>query len=329
MTLPTTMQAVTAPTPGGPDALVIGEHAVPSPGPAEILIKVAAAGVNRPDCFQRAGMYPPPPGAPDIFGLEVAGEVVALGEGASLHGVGDKVMALVPGGGYGEYCVAAETNALPVPAGLSMEEAAAIPETFFTVWSNLFDRAGLVAGEWLLVHGGSSGIGTTAIQLAKAFGASVIVTAGSADKCEACVALGADVAINYRDSDFVAEVKTHTIKGVDVILDMVGGEYVERNWHAAAVEGRIVQLATLQGKSTADFSVLMRKRLVHTGSTLRPRSVAFKAEIARALTQKVLPMVEAGAVRPVMDRTFALSEVSAAHAHMEGSSHIGKIVLLP
>ncbi len=329
MTLPTTMQAVTAPTPGGPDALVLGDHPVPSPGPGEILIKVAAAGVNRPDCFQRAGFYPPPPGAPDIFGLEIAGEVVAAGEGASLHKVGDRVMALVPGGGYGEYCVAPETNALPVPTGLSMEEAAAIPETYFTVWSNLFDRAGLAPGEWVLIHGGSSGIGTTAIQLAKAFGASVIATAGSKEKCEACEALGADVAVNYREADYVAEVKTHTIKGADVILDMVGGEYVERNWHAAAIEGRIVQIATLQGKSTADFSVLMRKRLVHTGSTLRPRSVAFKAEIARALTAKVLPLVESGQVRPVMDRSFPLAEAAAAHARMEESSHIGKIVLIP
>jgi len=329
MTLPTNMQAVTAPTPGGPDALVIGERPVPVPGPGEILIKIAAAGVNRPDCFQRAGHYPPPPGAPDIFGLEVSGEVVAAGEGASAFPLGTKVMALVPGGGYAQYCVADETNALPIPAGLSMEEAAAMPETFFTVWSNLFDRAGLQPGEWLLVHGGSSGIGTTAIQLAKHFGASVLVTAGSADKCAACVDLGADGAINYRETDFVEAVKAHTIKGADVILDMVGGEYVERNWHAAAVEGRIVQLATLQGPSTANFGILMRKRLVHTGSTLRPRSVAFKAAIGRALVEKVWPLVEAGKVRPVMDRTFALTEAPAAHARMEESSHIGKIVLVP
>jgi len=329
MTIPATMRAVTAPEPGGPEALVAGEHPVPTPGPTALLVRVAAAGVNRPDCFQRAGLYPPPPGAPDILGLEIAGEVVAVGEAVSRFSPGDTVMALVAGGGYAQYCAVDEANALPVPENFSMEEAAAVPETFFTVWSNVFDRAALQPGEWLLVHGGTSGIGTTAIQLAGAFGAHVIATAGSAEKCEACRRIGADLAVNYREEDFVAAVREATTAGADVILDMVGGSYVERNWRAAAVDARIVQIATLEGRSEADFSILMRKRLVHTGSTLRPRSVSFKAAIAAALRERVLPLMAAGSIRPVMDETFPLERAAEAHARMEAGMHIGKIVLSP
>ena len=328
MTVPATMRAVTAPTAGGPEVLTVGTHDVPTPGPTELLVKVAAAGVNRPDCLQRAGAYPPPPGASDIFGLEIAGEVVAAGAETSRYKPGDKVTALVHSGGYAEYALADEALALPVPENLSMAEAAAIPETFFTVWSNVFDRVALQPGEWFLVHGGSSGIGTTAIQLAKAFGANVIATAGSDEKCAACVALGADRAVNYKTEDFVEAVKDAAPGGADVILDMVGGSYVERNWRAAAVEARIVQLATLGGPSQADFGLLMRKRLVHAGSTLRPRSVSFKAEIAAELEAKVWPLLAAGTVKPVMDQQFALDDVAAAHARMESSGHIGKIVLV-
>ncbi|MEM6762492.1 MAG: NAD(P)H-quinone oxidoreductase [Pseudomonadota bacterium] len=329
MSTPSSMRAVIARSPGGPDVLEVADRPVPTPGNTELLIKVAAAGVNRPDCFQRAGNYPPPPGAPDILGLEVAGTVVAVGDAASRHPIGTAVMALVPGGGYGEYVTVDETNALPIPDGLSMARAAAIPETFFTVWSNLFDRAGFQPGEWLLIHGGSSGIGTTAIQLAKAFGGRVVATAGSDDKCDACLGLGADVAVNYRETDFVAAVKDATPDGAHVIIDMVGGDYTERNWRAAAVEGRVVQLATLKGRSEANFSVLMAKRLVHTGSTLRPRSVAFKAAIADALKAKVWPLLANGTVAPVMDTTFALVDAPEAHQRMEASAHIGKIVLAP
>lgn len=323
------MKAVTASGPGGPEVLQLVDHAVPEPGPTGVLVKVAAAGVNRPDCLQRAGGYPPPPGAPNIFGLEVAGEVVATGADVTRHKPGDSVMALVQGGGYAEFCLADEMNTLAVPAGLSMEEAAGVPETFFTVWSNLFQRAKLKEGEWVLVHGGSSGIGTTAIQLAKAFGAHVIATAGSDEKCEACTRLGADVAVNYKAADFVKAVKEATPAGADVILDMVGGSYVERNWKAAAVEGRIVQIATLEGPSEANFGILMTKRLVHTGATLRPRSVAYKAEIAAELQEKVWPLLEKGTVRPVMARSFALHEAAEAHRLMESGSLIGKIVLVP
>ncbi|MEM0909175.1 MAG: NAD(P)H-quinone oxidoreductase [Pseudomonadota bacterium] len=329
MTIPSTMRAVTAPTPGGPDALVVGEHPVPQPGPTGLLIEVAACGVNRPDCFQRQGAYPPPPGAPSILGLEVAGKVVARGPEASHYEVGDAVTALVPGGGYAGYVAVDETNALPVPGELTLTEAAALPETFFTVWSNLFDRAALQKGEWLLIHGGSSGIGTTAIQLAKAFGAHVIATAGSEEKCAAIKALGADVAVNYKTDDFVSVVKQTTPEGANVIIDMVGGPYVERNWKAAALEGRIVQIAALEGPSSANFNILMVKRLVHTGSTLRPRSVAFKAAIADALKSHVWPLIAAGTVKPVMDKVFPLQEVKEAHRRMEASTHIGKIMLLP
>jgi putative PIG3 family NAD(P)H quinone oxidoreductase len=327
--VPATMTAIAIRAAGGPEMLVPEVRPRPAPGPSQILVKVACAGVNRPDVAQRQGFYPPPPGAPDIPGLEIAGEVVACGEGVTRWHRGDKVCALVIGGGYAEYCLAHEGHALPVPAGLSLAEAAAIPETFFTVWHNVFQRGGLRAGETLLVHGGSSGIGTTAIQLAKAFGATVIVTAGSADKCDACRKLGADVAIDYKTEDFVALTKSATDgKGADLILDMVGGEYIERNYEAAAVDGRIVQIAFLKSpKATVNFSRLMVKRLTHTGSTLRARADADKAAIARAVEQNAWPLLAAGKVRPVMDQTFPLAEAAAAHARMESSQHIGKIVL--
>ena len=326
--IPEKMRAVIARNPGGPEVLTLIERPVPTPGTGEILIKVAAAGVNRPDVLQRLGGYAPPPGAPDVLGLEVAGEVVALGEGVSMHVVGDEVTALIPGGGYAEYALAHESNALPVPHGFSLVEAAAVPETFFTVWTNVFDRGGLKAGEWLLLHGGTSGIGVTAIMLAKAFGAKVIATVGSDDKAAACRRLGADVAVNYKTQDFVAAVKEATGKGANVILDMVGGDYISRNYQAAAPDGRIVQIAFLNGqKAQVDFGPLMMKRLVHTGSTLRPRSPAEKAVIAEHLREKVWPLMEAGRCRPLIDSTFALEEADKAHMRMESSAHIGKIVL--
>ncbi|MCG6859311.1 MAG: NAD(P)H-quinone oxidoreductase [Salaquimonas sp.] len=327
--VPEKMTAVAITKPGGPEVLVAETRDVPAPKSGEVLVKVHAAGVNRPDCLQRQGGYPPPPGAPDIPGLEMAGEIVALGEGVGAEHMGQRVMALVPGGGYGEYCAAHATNTLPIPEGLSMEEAAAIPETFFTVWHNVFQRGGLKSGECFMVHGGTSGIGTTAIQLAKAFGASVIATAGSAEKCVACVNLGADCAVNYREEDFVAASGKFTDgKGVDLTLDMVGGSYIERNWDAAAPDGRIVQIAFLAGpKAEANFAKLMMKRLTHTGSTLRPRPVGFKAMIAAELREKVWPLIEAGQARPVMDSTFPLHEAAKAHARMESGSHVGKIVL--
>jgi NADPH2:quinone reductase len=302
---------------------------LPAPGQGEILVKVAAAGVNRPDVMQRQGLYPPPAGAPDIPGLEIAGQVAAVGAGVTRWKVGDAVCALVAGGGYAEYCVAHESHALPVPTGLSMAEASAVPETFFTVWSNVFERAGLRSGESILVHGGSSGIGTTAIQLAKAFGAHVITTAGSDEKCAACVKLGADHAVNYKTQDFVAVTKQATTgKGADVIVDIVGGDYIERNYEAAAMDGRVLQIA-FQGSSKAkvDFRRVMLKRLTHTGSTLRSRPVAEKAAIARAVERNVWPLIAAGRVKPVIYRTFSLAEAAAAHALMESSAHIGKIVL--
>jgi NADPH:quinone reductase len=326
--LPTQMTAIGITAPGGPDMLEPEKRPVPTPGDGEILVKVAAAGVNRPDVMQRMGLYPPPPGAPDIPGLEIAGEVVALGRNVKRWKVGDRVMALVVGGGYAEYCLAHESHALPV-GGLSMVEAAAIPETFFTVWHNAFERGGLKSGETLLIHGGSSGIGTTAIQLAKAFGVRVITTAGSEEKCDACRKLGADVAVNYRTEDFVAATKSATgDKGAEVIVDMVGGDYIARNYEAAAVEGRIVQIA-FQGspKATVDFRRVMLKRLHHTGSTLRSRSVADKGAIARAVETNVLPLIAAGKVKPVIYKTFPLAAAPAAHALMETSAHIGKIVL--
>lgn len=327
--LPAEMTAIAIRAPGGPDVLVAERRALPQPGEGEILIKVAAAGVNRPDVMQRKGLYPPPPGASDIPGLELAGEVVARGAGAQRWQLGDKVMALVSGGAYATYCAAHESLALAVPKEMSDAEAAAVPETFFTVWTNVFDRGRLSAGETLLVHGGTSGIGTTAIQLAKAFGARVIATAGSDEKCAASRKLGADHAINYRTQDFVAEVKKATDgKGADLILDMVGGDYVARNYDAAAADGRIVQIAVQGGpKATVDVSKLMLKRLTHTGSTLRARPVANKAAIARAVEAKVLPLIVSGKVKPIIFRTFPLAQAAAAHALMESSTHIGKIVL--
>ncbi len=327
--LPPTMRAVVAPEPGGPEALILVDRPRPEPREGEILIRVAAAGVNRPDVIQRQGQYAPPPGAPDILGLEVAGEVVARGLGAALYEEGARVLALVPGGGYAQYCLAHETNALPIPAGLGDVEAAAIPETYFTVWTNVFERGGLKAGETLLVHGGSSGIGTTAILLAKAFGAKVITTAGSDEKAAACLRLGADLAINYRTEDFVVATKLATDgHGAEVILDMVGGDYVARNHAAARVDGRIVQIAFLHGaKVELDLRPLMMKRLVHTGSTLRPRSAAEKALIADALHEKVWPLLASGRCKPVIDSVFPLAEVAKAHARMESSAHVGKIVL--
>jgi NADPH2:quinone reductase len=327
--LPAEMTAIAIRAPGAPDVLVPERRALPQLADGEMLVKVAAAGVNRPDVMQRQGLYPPPKGATDIPGLEIAGEVVALGGGVERWKVGDKVMALVVGGGYAEYCAAHESHALPIPSGLTSIEAAAIPETFFTVWHNVFERGRLQAGETLLVHGGSSGIGTAAIQLAKAFGARVITTAGSAEKCEACRRLGADLAVNYKAEDFVTATKAATVgKGADVILDMVGGDYIERNYEAAAVEGRVVQIA-FQGspKATVDFRRIMLKRLTHTGSTLRARSIADKGAIARAVEAHVLPLIARGKVKPVIDATFPLTQAFAAHARMEASSHIGKIVL--
>ncbi len=329
MNLPASMTAIGISKPGGPEVLVPETRTLPVPRPGEVLIRIHAAGVNRPDCAQRTGAYPPPPGASDIPGLEIAGEIVATGEGVAEDLRGQAVMALIPGGGYAQYATAAHENTLPVPAGLDMAQAACIPETFFTVWHNVFQRGGLKSGETFLVHGGSSGIGTTAIQLAKAFGATIIATAGSAEKCEACLKLGADHAINYREEDFVARANDITGgKGVDLILDMVGGSYIERNYDAAAPDGRIVQIAFLEApKAEVNFAKLMVKRLTHTGSTLRPRTVAFKAQIARELHEKVWPLIETGKARPVMDSAFKLTDAAAAHARMEGGEHIGKIVL--
>ncbi|MCL7998452.1 NAD(P)H-quinone oxidoreductase [Brucella sp. 21LCYQ03] len=327
--LPSHMTAIEIVQPGDASVLQPVERAVPQPKAAEILVRVRAAGVNRPDVLQRQGSYAPPPGASDIPGLEIAGDVVALGDGVKRYRIGDAVVALLAGGGYAEYATVHESTALPLPSGYSYSEAAAIPETFFTVWHNVFERGGLKEGETLLIHGGSSGIGTTAIQLAKAFGAKVIITAGSTDKCDACLKLGADRAVNYRDEDFVAVVKEMTGgNGADVILDMVGGDYVDRNYKAAAEDGRIVQIAFLNGaKATANFALLMTKRLTHTGSTLRSRSVEFKAAIARELEAKVWPLLAERRVAPVIDMTFPLKEARQAHERMEGSQHIGKIVL--
>lgn len=327
--LPGSMTAIAIREPGGPDVLVPETRPVPRLRPGEILVRVAAAGVNRPDVLQRQGAYPPPPGAPDIPGLEIAGHVVAIGPDASRFKLGDEICALVPGGGYAEYCAVHETNALPVPDGLSLTEAAGIPETFFTVWTNVFERGALKAGETLLVHGGTSGIGTTAIMLAKALGANVIVTAGSDEKCAICLKIGADQAINYRTTDFVAATKTATEgRGADVILDMVGGEYIARNYDAAARDGRIVQIAFQGGaKAEIDFRPLMMKRLTHTGSTLRPRSVVEKAAIADQLFLHVWPLFRRGECRPIIHAVFPLTEAAKAHALMESGQHTGKIIL--
>jgi len=327
--LPAQMTVIGISKPGGPEVLLPERRAVLQPAAGEILIKVVAAGVNRPDVSQRMGHYPPPPGASDLPGLEVAGEVAALGPGATKHKLGDRVMSLVAGGGYAQYCIAQDAQAMAVPPSLSMQEAGATPETLMTVWHNVFERGGLKQGETLLVHGGSSGIGTMAIQLAKAFGAKVIVTVGAADKAEACLKLGADSAINYKTQDFVAEVKAATGgTGADVILDMVGGDYIERNYDAAAMDGRIVQIAFLGApKATVNFTKLMVKRLHHTGSTLRPRSNADKAAMVAAIEAKVMPLLREGRVKPLMDSTFPLEQAADAHRRIESSGHIGKIVL--
>ena len=328
--VPSRMTAIEIAGPGGPDVLVPAERGVPEPAPGEVLVAVEAAGVNRPDVMQRRGLYPPPPGASDVPGLEIAGTVVAHGEGVEAPAVGARVCALVTGGGYAEYCAAAAPLCLPVPGGLAAAEAAALPETFFTVWTNVFDRARLAAGESILVHGGSSGIGTTAVQLARAFGATVYVTAGSKAKCDACLALGADAAVRYRDEDFVERIGALTGgRGVDVVLDMVAGDYFARNLKCLAVEGRLVIIAVQRGPKIGELDVLpiMLKRLTVTGSTLRPRSVEQKAAIARALEAKVWPLLEAGKVKPIVHSRFPLSDAAGAHRLMESGEHIGKIVL--
>lgn len=323
------MTVIAIPEPGGPEVLTPEQRPVETPADGQILVKVEAAGVNRPDVIQRMGLYPPPKGASDIPGLEIAGRVVALGQGAQKFQVGDAVCALVTAGGYATYCVADEATTLSVPDNLSMVEAAALPETVFTVWHNIFERGALKAGDWLLIHGGSSGIGTTAIQMAVARGAKVIVTAGSAEKCAVCEKLGATRAINYREEDFVEVVKEVTQgKGANVILDMVGGDYIQKNIYAAAEEGIIIQIAFLQGsKAEVNFMRLMLKRLTLTGSTLRARSLSVKAAIADAIKKEIWPLVEQGRVKPVIDKTFPLAKAGEAHAHMESSQHIGKIVL--
>jgi NADPH2:quinone reductase len=323
------MQAIEITQPGGPEVLQPCERPLPELKPGEILIKVRAAGVNRPDVFQRLGQYPVPPGASDLPGLEVAGEIVDGDLGDSGFKKGDLVCALVQGGGYAEYCAAPLAQCLPVPQGLSLLEAASLPETFFTVWSNVFQRAGLKEGETLLVQGGSSGIGVTAIQVAKALGHRVFATAGTADKCRACEELGAERAINYKEEDFVAVVKELTGgKGVDVVLDMVGGDYVAREVSCLADDGRIVIIALLGGaKANVDLGQVLRRRLTITGSTLRPRPIAFKAQIARELRERVWPLLAAGTIRPVIYKTFPLAAAAEAHALMESSTHVGKIML--
>jgi NADPH2:quinone reductase len=327
--IPTTMRYVVAREPGPPDVLVLDQTATPAPKSGEVLIEVSYAGVNRPDCIQRAGHYPPPADASPIIGLEVAGTVVALGEGTTEWAVGDRVCALTPGGGYAEYCATPAAHCLPLPRGLTLLEAASLPENYFTVWNNLFDRVHLSSGEKLLVHGGSSGIGLTAIQLAKAFGATVFTTVGGPDKAAFCRDIGADHVFNYREQDFVAEVATITgKKGVNVVLDMVGGDYIEKNMRCLALEGRMVFIAFLQGsKVTVDWRHIMMKRLTITGSTLRASPFQRKAEIARSLLTKVWPMFEAKTLKPVINRVFPLAEAAEAHRLMESSAHIGKIML--
>ncbi len=326
MTLPSSMTAVEITANGGPEVLQPATVPVPTPKAGEILIKVAFAGVNRPDALQRAGAYNPPPDASPLPGLEAAGTVAAVGPGVSRWQVGDAVTALLPGGGYAQYVTTFSDHALPVPDGMPMDQAAALCETYFTVWSNVFRRGGLLAGERFLVHGGSSGIGTTAIQLARLRGARVFTTAGSNEKCAACLSLGAEAAWNYRDVDFVDAMKAEG--GADVILDMVGGDYIPRNLRALAEDGRLVQIAFLQGpKAEVNFAPLMMRRQTITGSTLRPQSVAAKAAIARDLETEVWPHLASGRIAPVMDSEFALTDAAKAHARMEGSAHIGKIVL--
>ena len=329
MSIPAQMRFIDLPKAGGVDCLTLTQGPTPQAAAGELLIAVRAAGVNRPDIVQRLGLYPAPQGHSPILGLEVAGTVAAIGAGVSGWAVGDEVCALTNGGGYAEWVNVPAGQCLPKPKSLSFVQAAAVPETFFTVWGNVFNRAALRAGETLLIHGGSSGIGTTAIQLAKARGASVFVTAGSAAKCEACLALGADLAINYREQDFVAEVMAATDgRGVDVILDMVGGVYVAKNIALAAMEGRIVNIAFLQGPQvTINLMPVMLKRLVITGSTLRPRPVAFKAGLASTLEEKVWPLIASGKIRPVIYRRFRLQDACDAHTVMESSSHVGKLML--
>lgn len=323
------MRAIAIAGKGGPDVLKLVETDIPQIKDNEVLVRVYAAGVNRPDVFQRQGSYPPPAGASSLPGLEIAGEIAKRGKAVKNCQDGDKVTALIAGGGYAEYAAVAADNILPIPEGYDFIKAAALPETFFTVWSNVFDRGHLKAGEFFLVHGGTSGIGTTAIQLAKAFGAKVIATAGTDEKCAACRKLGADLAINYRSEDFVAKAFEFTNKhGVDVILDMVGGDYTNRNYKLAATEGRIVQIANLSGSmATVNLNYIFVKRLVHAGSTLRARDTRFKAAIAARLREKVWPLLEADKVHPVIDRIFPLEEAAKAHERMESSAHIGKIML--
>ncbi|WP_375393106.1 NAD(P)H-quinone oxidoreductase [uncultured Sphingomonas sp.] len=329
MDLPETMQAIDPAQPGGPEVLVAVERPVPRPGPGEVLVRVAAAGVNRPDVAQRRGFYPPPPGAPSIPGLEIAGEVVAVGEGVGPEALGQQVCALIAGGGYAEYAAAPWGQCLPVPPALSMIEAGAMPETLFTVWTNLFERAYATEGDTVLVHGGTSGIGTTAIALGRLFGLTVIVTAGSDEKCARAREIGAAAAINYKTEDFVARVQEITGgKGVAAVLDMVGGDYVPRNLQCLADDGRHVSIA-VQGGLTATIPLVdvMRRRLTLTGSTLRPRDAAFKALVADELHRAVWPHVAAGRLRPVIDQVYPLGEAAAAHARMEAGDHVGKIVL--
>lgn len=327
--LPATMRVIDVPEPGGPAALTVSERKVPTPADGEVLISVAAAGVNRADVLQRRGGYPPPPGAPDWPGLEVAGTVAAVGRGVREFSTGDAVCALLQGGGYAEYCVAAVGQCLPIPAGLDMAEAASLPEACFTVWSNVFEVARLGPGESLLVHGGSSGIGVIAIQLASALGNQVFATAGTDEKCRFCERLGAIRAVNYHDEDFVAALKEPTAgRGVDVILDMVAGDYLARNLELLAPEGRVIVIATMGGSQTQiDLRQVMTKRLIITGSTLRPRSVSFKSRIKARLLERVWPLIESGAVRPIIDRQLSLTEAAEAHAYMESSAHKGKIIL--
>jgi putative PIG3 family NAD(P)H quinone oxidoreductase len=329
--IPESMNYIKIEEHGDPDVLKLSSQSVPDPGLDEVLIRVEAAGVNRPDIMQRKGLYPPPPGATDVPGLEVSGTVVKKGKNVAEPEVGSQVCALVSCGGYAEYCLASASICLPVPKKISLQHAAGIPETFFTVWTNVFERGQLKSGETLLVHGGSSGIGTTSIQLGKAFGATVYTTAGTQEKCEYCKNLGADAAINYNENDFEAEIKTLTEnRGVDVILDMVGGPYFPKNIKILAVQGRLLQIALMQGyKAEVDFRPLLMKRVTLTGSTLRPRSVKEKAEIARALRKKVWPLMDSGTIRPIIHQTFPLEKAADAHQLMESSNHIGKILLKP
>ena len=329
--IPESMNYIQIEEHGEPYVLKLSSQSVPDPGLDEVLIRVEAAGVNRPDIMQRKGLYPPPPGATDVPGLEVSGTVVKKGKNVAEPEVGSQVCALVPCGGYAEYCLASASICLPVPKKISLQHAAGIPETFFTVWTNVFERGQLKSGETLLVHGGSSGIGTTSIQLGKAFGATVYTTAGTQEKCEYCKNLGADAAINYNENDFEAEIKTLTEnRGVDVILDMVGGPYFPKNIKILAVQGRLLQIALMQGyKAEVDFRPLLMKRVTLTGSTLRPRSVKEKAEIALALRKEVWPLMDSGTIRPIIHQTFPLEKAADAHQLMESSNHIGKILLKP